>query len=821
MFQRRTILFSLLTLLFLHPTLAGDTLRVEQFRHVGPYPILTPHLVDSTGIDGKGFDAFSLLDGTLPFDAVRRAPVTATLPADDEQALHLAAFYLQTSDYLKATVSVEGPRHRLFVDGRRTDNGQLKLEPATHEVVIAYLSDTTAAPAVSVVGDHLQSVAVTDGTDRLFSLDINTQGEGISSVSVSPDGRWAIVKHSLTDRRGRVSSYCRVMPVGNLKKSAAPAADEGWTSTDDLRWMPRSAKLYFTRSTVEGRQLLAADPATGRETLLAASLPAGDFRIAPTEDALYYTVTKEGPREGDVHQILTPDDRQPGWRNRCYLTRYDLATGIMQPLTFGWHNSWLLDVSDDGSQLLVLTSRDSLTTRPTTRYSILLMDSRTLAVTPLVEDDGFVSEGCFSPDGRQVLLAGSPEALGGVGNALPDSITPSMIDKQLFLMDIATRDVRPLTLHFDPCVIDYRWSRADGRIYLSAEEGDCKNLFRLDPATARAERLPNQEEYLYGFSVASQSPLLAYWGQSLCNGDRAYLLDTRSLRQQTLLDVHATRFADVTMGEGGGYSFVTSRGDTITAFYVLPPHFDATKCYPMLVHYYGGCSPSSRYAVGSYSPQYYAAQGYIFLVINPSGATGFGQEFSARHVNTAGDVVADDIIEATQHFCVDHPYVDTDHIGCFSASYGGFMTQLLLSKTDLYATGISHAGISDHTSYWGEGYWGYSYSEISMANSYPWTRRDLYVDRSPLYFADRIHTPLLFLHGSADTNVPIGESIQMFTALKLIGTETAFVVVDGENHGIRDYEKRRQWLRTISAWFARYLKEDSTWWDELYPPKKL
>ena len=211
----------------------------------------------------------------------------------------------------------------------------------------------------------------------------------------------------------------------------------------------------------------------------------------------------------------------------------------------------------------------------------------------------------------------------------------------------------------------------------------------------------------------------------------------------------------------------------------------------------------------------------MFYVVNPSGASGFGQEFASRHVNTAGEVVVDDIIEGVKHFCADHPFVDASKVGCFSASYGGFMTQLLLASTDIFATGISHAGISDHTSYWGEGYWGYSYSEVSMADSYPWTRKDLYVDRSPLYFADKIKDPILFLHGSADTNVPIGESIQMFTAMKLLGTETAFVVVDGENHGIQDYAKKRQWLRTISAWFAKYLKDDSTWWDELYPPKEL
>jgi dipeptidyl aminopeptidase/acylaminoacyl peptidase len=145
------------------------------------------------------------------------------------------------------------------------------------------------------------------------------------------------------------------------------------------------------------------------------------------------------------------------------------------------------------------------------------------------------------------------------------------------------------------------------------------------------------------------------------------------------------------------------------------------------------------------------------------------------------------------------------------------MTQYLQTKTDIFAAAVSHAGISDHTSYWGEGYWGYSYSEVSMANSYPWTRKDLYVDQSPLYNADKIHTPLLFLHGTADTNVPVGESIQMFTALKLLGRPTAMVLVDGENHGIMDYNKRLQWQYTIDAWFARYLKGDGRWWNALYP----
>ena len=108
-----------------------------------------------------------------------------------------------------------------------------------------------------------------------------------------------------------------------------------------------------------------------------------------------------------------------------------------------------------------------------------------------------------------------------------------------------------------------------------------------------------------------------------------------------------------------------------------------------------------------------------------------------------------------------------------------------------------------------------------MGDNYPWTNKKLYVDQSPLYNADKIHTPLLFLHGDADHNVPVGESIQMFTALKLLGRPTAFVAVKDQDHHIMEHDKRIKWQDTIFAWFARYLKSDPTWWNALYPDKAL
>lgn len=108
-----------------------------------------------------------------------------------------------------------------------------------------------------------------------------------------------------------------------------------------------------------------------------------------------------------------------------------------------------------------------------------------------------------------------------------------------------------------------------------------------------------------------------------------------------------------------------------------------------------------------------------------------------------------------------------------------------------------------------------------MANSYPWSHKELYVNQSPLYNADKINTPLLFLHGDSDVNVPVGESIQMYTALKLLGKETAMVLVKEQDHHIIDYDKRIMWQNTIFAWFAKWLQDSPAWWDAIYSPKDL
>lgn len=811
-------------LLWMFCGLAGsanaENIEIRTFEYAGPYPVQMPFMADSVDVNGKDFAASELLDSPLSLDVFGRGEKWEgiELPGHHSgRALHLLSFKMDVESYTTASFHVKGLKDfRLFVDGERSDTSGIVMMPSTHTIVIKYMSEAERKDSLQLtVETDVDGAVVQNMTDkRLYGIFDALSGRRILNSSLSPNGKYIITCYYTEQRGGAVQYFYQLTETSTGKILAE--------SAEPLKWLPTSNQYYFTRRGVQSRQLYKADPLTGTETLWVDCLPDGKFQVAPTEDYLLFSQVQNGPEKNkDVYEFITPDDRQPGWRNRSYFSKFDIATGLMQRLTYGYHNMWVTDMSEDGRYILFMKSEQRLTQRPTTLMSLYRMDMNSFETELLVDKDGFIGEAYFSPDGKRVLVTGSPEAFGGIGKRVKEGQTPNMIENRMFLLDMADKKVTPVAPDFKPSVQRLNWSKDDGQVYFTAENRDLITLYRLNPDNGQIREIPTDEEIVQSFSLSRSGNRLSYHGQSASNYHRRYVLNTRNLKSELKEDLHDPVYKDIELGACEVWNFVSSRGDTIYGRSYLPPHFDASKKYPMIVYYYGGCSPTACYFSWSYPLHLYAAQGYVVYLIQPSGATGMGQEFAARHVNTAGEGVADDIIEGTRRFIAEHNYVDCTKIGCMGASYGGFMTQYLQTKTELFAAAVSHAGISDHTSYWGEGYWGYSYSETSMANSYPWTRKDLYVDRSPLFNADKIHTPLLFLHGTDDTNVPIGESIQMFTALKLLGRETAFVAVEGQNHYIADYSKRVLWQNTIFAWFAKWLKGDAKWWDAIYKPVHL
>lgn len=799
---------------------AAETVDIRTFRYAGPFPVQSPVCIDSTDVNGKAFDVESLLKGsTLSVQTVENGTRWEGTPTaiSSTPALHLAGFSLQTARYAKTKLTVDGPKHRqVFVDGRTVTEGDLSLEPGRHEVVVRFLSEPDSACTLTahLDGGEIKVLDADDRSPRPYTLKDVLNGTKCGGVQLSADGKFALIRYYTTRDGGAVEWRYRIVELNGGRMV--------FDRNEWVEWMPRGSRYYFTRNNVQGRELVTVDATSGQEQVLVKQLPEGTFRFAPTEDYLIFTHYEQGPREdGDIYEVLEPDDRQPGWRNRPRYVKYDLQTGMSQPLTFGYHNLWISDLSDDGRYALFMVGERRITRRPFYPRTLLRMDLHTLRVDTLLKSEGFIDRAYFCQNEHHLLIQANPEAFGGIGLVLPEGQPASMVENDLFLYDTRTGKATPLTRDFDPNVKQVGRRTSTGEFFFSAENRDRVDLYRLRPEQGKITRIDTREEVVFGFSNGTLGNTLVYYGESASQAQHIHTLNTKNGKTAVLDDLSTAKLQGIALGECNDWNYVNERGDTLYGRFYLPADFDATRQYPLIVYYYGGCSPTSRTLESNYPHHLYAAQGYVVYVVQPSGATGFGQRFAARHVNAWGNYSADDIIEGTRRFCREHPFVNEKKIGCIGASYGGFMTQYLQTQTDLFAAAISHAGISNVASYWGEGYWGFSYNEIAAANSYPWNRPDLFTQHSPLFNADKIHTPLLFLHGSVDTNVPIGESIQMFTALKMLGRETAFVTVNGQDHHISDYGKRIKWQNTIFAWFAKWLQDDDTWWNALYPPKKL
>ena len=827
---------------------AGEPASPDTIALFGPVPVHKPVMLDSVNLNNTPYSEEMLLSSALSFPRQERftkkmTPDTAGFFFLEKpvagKAFQLLSFHVSGDRYGRGKITVTSPNPlELWVDNEKRatksqvndslhQSGQVDahLNGFTNNVriVIKMLTDAEnkTAPAVKITlkpddADSLLVYTFDNHQGRRIQIKDILEGKRVNNAIISPGGRFVLLSLRETLPGGENRNYTEVYDVKQKRTILYEPA-----TRSQLNWMPKQDLLYYVTDSEDGRSIVTLDPLTTESKVIARGLPKETFHIAPDEKSLFFSAkeTLLISNPGGLKRLIGIDDRQTDYRDRYFLYRYFFDTGLTQQLTFGRQTASLNDVTDDLQYLLFSTSEEDLAERPFRRSSLYRLNLETMEVDTLWKDQTFTYSAQFSPDGKQLLIHGAPEAFNGIGLNIGTGQIANSYDTQSFLMDIDTKKVEPVTKFFNPSISAQEWNKLDNIIYYRVEEGDCANMYRYHTRTKKFEKLPLKEEVIRSFNIAENALWATYTGVSVSNSNRSYLLNLRTMKSTLISDPYAERLNRLALGEVRNWHFTSSFGDVIEGRYYVRPHFRPDKKYPLIVYYYGGTSPTARTFESTYPLHVYAAQDYVVYTLQPSGTTGYGQEFSARHVNAWGEQTADEIIEGVKAFVAAHPFVDGTKIGNIGASYGGFMTQYLITQTDLFAASVSHAGISNITSYWGEGYWGYSYSAGASAGSFPWNNPELYVKQSPLFHADKIKTPLLLLHGTADTNVPIGESIQMYTALKLLNKPVEFIQVEGENHAIYDYGKRIAWNNAIHAWFAKWLKNDPRWWDSMYPMK--
>ncbi|AQQ02067.1 S9 family peptidase [Pseudoalteromonas aliena] len=506
-------------------------------------------------------------------------------------------------------------------------------------------------------------------------------------------------------------------------------------------------------------------------------------------------------------------DRWSYARTTSQIYIFDTKSGLTKALSQGPITHNLEDLNSNRGKILM--SR-----------SVVAMQASTHPETELVELDlkssKLLSLGKFKTfdlakyANKDIYVVAGPDFKNATGRALPKTMLANNYDGQLYLLTNNGENVKALSKQFDPAIGQLEVLES-GDALVKVTERDTQPLYLFDLSKQRFKKLNTGLDIVEKFSYShDRNTEVLLSGTNASAPQQLKRLNISKNKTQLVWDSQPSAYANTRIPTLEEFNFKNKNGVEITGRVYIPSNLDKTKKYPALVYYYGGTSPVTRGFTGRYPFNLWAENGYVVYVVQPTGATGFGQKFSAQHVNAWGDYTADDIITGTQAFLKKYDFVDNKKVGNLGASYGGFMTMLLATKTDIFSASIAHAGISNLTSYWGEGWWGYLYSGEASKNSFPWNNSELYSQHSPVFHADKVTTPLLLLHGDSDTNVPVGESLTMYTALKLLNKDVELIEYKGADHQIFARDKRFNWWDTMLAYFDKKLKDEPQWWDSMY-----
>ena len=817
-------------------TAAETTTPITDWLQLGPTPTALPAFADEAkGAFGmKDLMAFPGRDvarlapraGSGGWTAVRTSEQALTFDAPAPADVWLAS-YLATDRFGTARLTLTSA-HMLgaWLDGEKLDlekedeaaSVDLEMQTGTHLLLVRCLRDPgvespwTISATVSVDGDS--APAVSAGTDPARGVQIRDilDAPKIGNVAVSADGKLAAVTLGAYGPSGDRESW---IEIRDTKTGESRLVWRGAVDAASLRWLPSGNRFSYTSRSDGKTTVWVYDLDTNHvEAAVRDVEDFGGYRWNPAGGSLVYSFDVEPEKDdGPARRLRAIEDRWPWFRDRQYLVEVSWPEGRSRRLTAGDVSVGSWSFSPKGTHLLFIRSYPDPLERPYSTAELWEMDLGTLAVEKIL-DERWMDDAFYGRDRDTLLILASPSAFDGLGRDLPYGVVPNDYGGQVYLYDRKTAEATPLSVDYDPTVQNARW-HSSGKIVAQVLD---KQYVHLATCTLKGkwESLDSGVETISDWSLAPDGNTAMVVGTGAATPQKLYAVDVKRDRARLLMDPGRDRYETVEFGRVEPFACRLDNGEELDGRVHYPLHYDPSRKYPVIVYYYGGTSPITRDFGGRYPKNVWTSRDYFVYVPNPSGALGYGQEYSARHVNDWGRLTAGEVIEGTRKFLEAHPAADSENMACIGASYGGFLTMYLITQTDMFETAVSHAGISSISSYWAEGYWGYAYGARALANSFPWNDRELYVEQSPLFNADKINTSLLLLHGARDTNVPRGESDGLYIALKMLDREVEYVRIDDQDHHILDHEKRIVWNDTILAWFAKKLKGQPAWWDSMY-----
>ncbi len=679
---------------------------------------------------------------------------------------------------------------------------------------------------------------------RPFTFEDMMQLKRIGDPIVSPDGNWvgfSAVDVNL-DENTRKPHLWIVALGGNHPRRLTPATGPG---EDGIRFAPDGKSILFVADEGSGSQVFVQDlnPSTGTLTgkarsVTSISTEASDALWAPDGKNILFVSSvwaecaddacnKRRDEEISKSKVKAKIFTHLMYRHwtayangkRSHLFLVAAGGGVARDLTPGDHDVPPFSLggqeqyafSPDGSEVAYSSNIDEVEAT-STNSDIFLIPTAGGTPKKITSDPGSDSTPLYSPDGK--YIAYRAQFRGGYES-----------DRfRLMLYERATGKITNLTENFDRWVDSIAWARDSNSIYFTAANEGESPIYSIKVGQAGAWPM----EIVAGFndspSPTSDGKTLVFSRNSIAAPNEIYsapleypqcrmavpehaysIPDCLLSKAQPLTQLNDAVLSQIEMQPLEGFWFAGADKEKVQGFVIKPPNFDAGKKYPLKFLIHGG--PQGAWGDDwsyRWNPELFAANGYVVVMINFHGSTGYGQKFIDAINGNWGAAPFQDLMSGLDYAEKTYPFIDKGRECALGASYGGYMINWLEGHTDRFKCLVSHDGMFNTESAYGttEELW---FNEWEFKGT-PWINREMYRKWSPHLAATNFKTPILVVHGQLDYRLDVSEGFQLFTTVQRLKIPSKMLYFPDEGHWVLKPQNSRLWYKTVNDWVDQWTK---------------
>jgi dipeptidyl aminopeptidase/acylaminoacyl peptidase len=666
----------------------------------------------------------------------------------------------------------------------------------------------------------------------------------VTDAQISPNGQWVVYTLSSVDEDKNVSTLW-LTRWNETRSNTRALLPPGWNASTP-RWSPDGNSIAFlsVHDEQDGLWTVKLDKPEPRfiapitTTNFFITYAGESFTWSPDSRRIAYISAKpEAPGTDDPRVIdrLQYKSRTAFSDNRrTHVWVVDLERPAPQQLTSGLFYDHAVNFSPRGDEILFLSNHEP-DPDANNNSDIFAVDlngqTRQLTLTK-----GCEYSPVWSPDGKSIAYTATSREVTTI-----DSVAE---DAHLYVIPAAGGQGKELATEQDRRARTPYWS-ADGRsiMYLAGDRG-YTTIFRTSVDGGRVSRyslfilngemggaFDSGDSKQRPESSSPQAPAPPFQITSFSFGNRAQTINRGNVAESAFPFVmtmgDALRPAELWAGLGSlvplrrlsahndslmrsirvvppeEFTFPSFDGTQIQGWLIRPPSCSSDRKCPLILSIHGG--PHGMYG-WSFNPtfQVYAGRGYGVLYVNPRGSSGYGQKFSDGTVNEWGGGDYRDLMAGVDEALRRNSWIDSQRMGVTGGSYGGFMTNWIITQTPRFRGAVAVASLSNLVSFYSTSL----YQDLIHAEfgGFPWDNFDLLWQWSPLRYVRQVQTPTLLIHGENDNDVHITQAEEMYMALKRLGVQTVFVRYPREGHGLREPKHRVDALERTINWFDRYVK---------------